>query len=136
FCPTLGNRAPGKFRHGSSPFPSSSFHTNGPSAPMNPSPTGTWNAWADGQAPGGVVLEVCQGLACQEVGGGELLSELERLSGRRRGQGGEGVCLAAGICQGRCAIGPNVRVNGSSRSVQGPSEAGALWLRVSTKNKI
>lgn len=59
------------------------------------------------------------------------MAELERLSGLRSGcvANDGSLSLHAGFCQGRCAIGPNVRVNGVSVCVPGPSAAGELLLR-------
>jgi NADH:ubiquinone oxidoreductase subunit E len=79
------------------------------------------------------VLEICQGLACGEVGSLDLLRRLEGLSGLRQGQtAADGSCsLLAGPCQGRCAIGANARLNGEARWGLGPESADALsaWLR-------
>jgi NADH:ubiquinone oxidoreductase subunit E len=74
------------------------------------------------------VLEVCQGSACREVGNEELLYRLECLSGLKRGVAAAdgSLALVGGICQGRCAIGPNVRLNGCAFSVAGPGQAGEL----------
>jgi NADH:ubiquinone oxidoreductase subunit E len=76
-------------------------------------------------------LEICQGCACREVGNEELLAGLERLSGLRRGgtTDDQALTLNAGYCQGRCAVGPNVRLNGISFSVAGPEEAAELLQR-------
>jgi NADH:ubiquinone oxidoreductase subunit E len=78
------------------------------------------------------VLELCQGLACSEVGSQELLRRLEGLSGLRQGQtAADGSCsLLAGPCQGRCAIGANARLNGEARWGLGPDSAAELgrWL--------
>ncbi|HTB33445.1 MAG TPA: NAD(P)H-dependent oxidoreductase subunit E [bacterium] len=79
------------------------------------------------------VLEICQGLACREVGSHELLRRMEASTGLRQGQtAGDGSCsLLAGPCQGRCAIGANARLNGEARWGLGPDSAGELgaWLR-------
>jgi NADH:ubiquinone oxidoreductase subunit E len=76
-------------------------------------------------------LEICQGSACREVGNEELLAALERLSGVRRDcTAADGsLTLKAGICQGRCAVGPNVRLNGLGFNVGGPGEAEELLRR-------
>jgi NADH:ubiquinone oxidoreductase subunit E len=78
------------------------------------------------------VLELCQGLACREVGSQELLRRLEGLSGLRQGQtAADGSCsLLAGPCQGRCAIGANARLNGDARWGLGVERAEELaaWL--------
>jgi NADH:ubiquinone oxidoreductase subunit E len=79
------------------------------------------------------VLELCQGLACSEVGARELLRQLEGLSGLRPGEtAADGSCsLLAGPCQGRCAIGANARLNGELRWGLGPDSAKELgaWLK-------
>gem|GEM_PF-6022214 len=87
-----------------------------------------WEDFPPIEPCGRVCLEICQGSACREVGNEELLSSLERLSGLRRGQTAAdgGFTLKAGYCQGRCAIGPNVRLNGVAFSVPGPGHAQAL----------
>ncbi|HXC65317.1 MAG TPA: NAD(P)H-dependent oxidoreductase subunit E [bacterium] len=82
---------------------------------------------------GARVLELCQGLACREVGSQELLRRLEGLSGLRQGEtAADGSCsLLAGPCQGRCAIGPNARLNGEARWGLGFEQAPDLmaWMR-------
>jgi Thioredoxin-like [2Fe-2S] ferredoxin len=99
-------------------------------APDAPGPIqgagGAYTAQARGRA-----LDICQGLACREVGAEALLAALERLSGLRRGRTAEdgGLSLAAGICQGRCAIGPNASLNGRVFCVEGPWQAEALLKR-------
>lgn len=88
-------------------------------------------AFLAGEPCGRSCLEICQGSACREVGNEELLAALERLSGIRRDRtAADGsLTLKAGICQGRCAVGPNVRLNGAGFSVGGPGEAEALLRR-------
>jgi NADH-quinone oxidoreductase subunit E len=79
------------------------------------------------------VLELCQGLACSEVGARDLLRSLEGLSGLKPGQtAADGACsLLAGPCQGRCAIGPNARLNGEARwgLELGQAHELAAWMR-------
>lgn len=79
------------------------------------------------------VLELCQGLACREVGSDRLLADLERLSGLKRGATADdgSASLLAGSCQGRCAIGANAKLNGEARCNLGPEagEALAAWLK-------
>lgn len=70
-----------------------------------------------------VLLEVCQGSACSEVSSGELLRCLQAGSGSRQGQQGTELQVVGTWCQGRCAIGPNLRINGRPLSVSGPSDA-------------
>jgi len=78
------------------------------------------------------VLELCQGLACREAGAAELLRRMEGLSGLRQGQtAADGSCsLLTGPCQGRCAIGPNARLNGEARWGLSLDAAAALsaWM--------
>ena len=83
------------------------------------------------EQPGRASLEICQGCACREVGNEELLAAVERLSGLRRGGATKdgALSLVAGFCQGRCAVGPNVRLNGISFSVEGPGQAAELLRR-------
>jgi|GEM_PF-3544017 NADH:ubiquinone oxidoreductase subunit E len=79
------------------------------------------------------VLEVCQGLACREVGSGDLLTGLERLCGLKRGEtAADGsASLLGGPCQGRCAMGANAKLNGQGRCNLGPGDGPGLlaWLR-------
>ena len=79
------------------------------------------------------VLELCQGLACGEAGAKELLRSLEGLSGLKPGEtAADGACsLLVGPCQGRCAIGPNGRLNGEARWGLGLEQAPELaeWMR-------
>jgi NADH:ubiquinone oxidoreductase subunit E len=79
------------------------------------------------------VLELCQGLACREVGAGELLGALERLCGLKRGETAAygSASLIASPCQGRCATGANARLNGQLMSGLGPADLEGLtaWLR-------
>jgi NADH:ubiquinone oxidoreductase subunit E len=90
-----------------------------------------WAAFLGRDLRSRATLEICQGSACREVGNGELLASLERLSGLRQGRpAADGsLTLIAGICQGRCAVGPNVRLNGCPFSVEGPGQAAELLKR-------
>jgi NADH:ubiquinone oxidoreductase subunit E len=98
------------------------------SAPDGAPESAAWAAFLGNDIRTRASLEICQGSACREVGNEELLSALERLSGLRRDRpaADKSLTLIAGICQGRCAIGPNVRLNGCSFSVGGPGQAEAL----------
>ncbi|HTB22870.1 MAG TPA: NAD(P)H-dependent oxidoreductase subunit E [bacterium] len=91
-------------------------------------------AFSGPQVRGRASLEICQGCACREVGNEELLAGVERLAGLRRGDTSDdgALTLIAGFCQGRCAIGPNVRLNGTSFSVEGPDQAAELLHRALT----
>jgi NADH:ubiquinone oxidoreductase subunit E len=79
------------------------------------------------------VLELCQGLACREVGSGDLMASLERLCGLKRGEtAADGsASLIASPCQGRCATGANGKLNGQTRCNLGPGDGPGLaaWLR-------
>jgi NADH:ubiquinone oxidoreductase subunit E len=63
---------------------------------------------------GETVIEVCQGLACKDVGSTELLQSLEALTGCPAGKTTpDGKLTLLGVpCFGRCAIGANARVSG------------------------
>ena len=77
---------------------------------------------------GRVVFEVCHGLACKEAGSVPVLRALEQAGGIQTGQtkadGSLSICRQA--CFGRCAIGPNLRVNGDYFANQTPESATAL----------
>lgn len=77
---------------------------------------------------GRVNIEVCSGLACRDAGAPELVRALERLTGVPTGttkpDGSLSLCRQA--CFGRCAIGPNVRIQGRFYAGQSVEGAGAL----------
>jgi NADH:ubiquinone oxidoreductase subunit E len=82
----------------------------------------------------GPLVEVCQGLACREAGSDELWSILAKGSGLTPAFGAaEGLCRQ--FCFGRCAIGPNVRINGQFHHNQFPSEAVALLETIKNLSK-
>jgi NADH:ubiquinone oxidoreductase subunit E len=99
--------------------------------PGRPPESAAWAAFLGRDTRSRASLEICQGSACREVGNEELLASLERLSGLRQGRpAADGsLTLLAGICQGRCAVGPNVRLNGCPFSVEGPGQAAELLKR-------
>jgi len=77
---------------------------------------------------GRIHIEVCAGLACREAGSPQVLAALERACGIGTGQtrpDGE-ISLARQACFGRCAIGPNVRVQGRIHSGISPESSPAL----------
>lgn len=59
-------------------------------------------------------LKVCQGLACTQNGSGALLRSLEQQLGQKSGQVGAegGLLLEGSLCMGRCAVGPNIKLDG------------------------
>jgi NADH:ubiquinone oxidoreductase subunit E len=74
---------------------------------------------------GECVIEVCQGLACRDVGSDRLLQNLEQESGLKAGQtSADGKLTLLGVpCFGRCAIGANARVAGEFRHNLTPDDA-------------
>ena len=74
------------------------------------------------------VIEVCQGLACREAGSSELLKAIETISGLKTGEtSGDGkLSLCRQVCFGRCAIGPNVRIQNLFFAGQGVEQAQVL----------
>jgi NADH:ubiquinone oxidoreductase subunit E len=74
---------------------------------------------------GETALFVCLGSSCRDAGSDFLLEELKRAGGQR---------LETTFCQGRCAVGPNVRLSDGEGKVldlhgQGPDQAKALVER-------
>ena len=80
---------------------------------------------------GETVIEVCQGLACRDVGSVELLQSLESMSGCKSGTTSpDGKLTLLGVaCYGRCAIGANARVNGVFHHNLGAEDAAKLLDR-------
>ena len=74
---------------------------------------------------GEVLIEVCRGHACGDAESAEVLKDYENCLGLKEGQTAENGShsLKAVYCFGRCAIGPNVRINGEFYSNQVPGEA-------------
>lgn len=74
------------------------------------------------------VIEVCAGLACREAGSVPLLRAIEEAAGISTGttKPDGSLSLSRQSCFGRCAIGPNVRVNGRICSGQRPQDAQRL----------
>lgn len=74
------------------------------------------------------MIEVCLGLACQEAGSLGLLRRLEALGGVKAGQpplpGRPAVVTVH--CFGRCAVGPNARVQGRFHHNLAPEDAAEL----------
>jgi NADH:ubiquinone oxidoreductase subunit E len=66
---------------------------------------------------------VCRGVACTQACSEDLLKALEKEMGvRRSGRTPQGVELDEAYCFGRCAMAPNVKVDGQVRvgqSVEG-----------------
>jgi NADH:ubiquinone oxidoreductase subunit E len=77
---------------------------------------------------GRVVVEVCAGLACREAGSPALVRALEAATGVPTGttKADGSVSLCRQSCFGRCAIGPNVRIQGRFYAGQSAEGAGAL----------
>jgi NADH:ubiquinone oxidoreductase subunit E len=77
---------------------------------------------------GEIVLEVCHGLACKEVGSPAILRALEQVSGLKAGEmSADGrLSLCKQICYGHCAIGPNIRLQGALHAGQTSESAQAL----------
>lgn len=68
------------------------------------------------------VIEVCRGLACREAGSERISAAcLKELGIREEGMTEDGLfTVAVRHCFGRCAIGPNVKVNKSMLAGQTP----------------
>lgn len=90
------------------------------------------------EADGCQRVEVCLGLACQDAGSRDLLAALAGLTGIKPGRtDADGArSLTGGICQGRCAVGPNVRVDWTVLSGQSPDRASHLFERIKEMRKV
>jgi NADH-quinone oxidoreductase subunit E len=69
-------------------------------------------------------VEVCLGLACSEAFSADVLKDWERQLGLKAGQQSPDGKLSLRVqhCFGRCAVGPNIRVNGIDHSGQTPGK--------------
>jgi NADH-quinone oxidoreductase subunit E len=88
-----------------------------------------FNTYFSLEEQGERILEVCMGSACRDGGSQHLMGDLEALTRLRVGQtSADGaLTLKSTFCQGRCAVGPNVRVRGG--------EAGDLELHGQTPDQ-
>ena len=77
---------------------------------------------------GRVNIEVCAGLACREAGAPDLVRALELATGVPTGstKADGSLSLCRQSCFGRCAIGPNVRIQGRFFAGQSPERAESL----------
>jgi NADH-quinone oxidoreductase subunit E len=71
------------------------------------------------------VVAVCRGLACNEAHSADVLKDWEKSLALKAGENSVdgGFTLLNHYCFGRCAIGPNIRVNGTLYSGQVPGVA-------------
>ena len=77
---------------------------------------------------GETVIQVCRGLACSDAHSADVMAEAASVLGIQPGQTSPDgkFTLKPHFCFGRCAIGPNVKVNQDFHANQTPASLGGI----------